>query len=71
MPYRRYLLDSVYRLKTDDDWPGMPRYYDWHEESDSTFELDDTVDQRIRDLVAETGVDANLPSEWTFRDLGV
>jgi hypothetical protein len=71
MPYRRYLLDCVYGLKTDDHWPGMPRYYDWHEEFDYTFELDETVEQRIRDLVEETGFDANLPNDWTFRDLGV
>lgn len=71
MPYRRYLLDCVYGLKTDDHWPRMPRYYDWHEEFDYTFELDDTVERRIRTLVAETGFDANLPDDWTFRDLGV
>jgi len=71
MPYRRYLLDCVYGLKTDDHWPGMPRYYDWHEEFDYTFELDGTVEHRIRDLVEETGFDANLPNDWTFRDLGV
>nr|WP_241983220.1 hypothetical protein [Halorubrum sp. GN11GM_10-3_MGM] len=44
MPSRRYLLDCVYELKTDDHCPRMPRYYDWHEEFDDTFELDDTVD---------------------------
>ena len=71
MPYRRYLLDCVYGLKTDDHWPGMPRYYDWHEEFDDTFELDDTVEQHIRDLVVEAGFDADLPNGWTFRDLGV
>jgi hypothetical protein len=49
----------------------MPRYYDWNEEFDDMFELDETVEQRIRDLVAETGFDATLPNEWTFRDLGV
>jgi hypothetical protein len=58
-------------LKTDDHWPGMPRYYDWHEEFDDTFELDDTVEQRIRDLVEAAGFDADLPNDWTFRDLGV
>ena len=71
MPYRRYLLDCVYGLKTDDHWPRMPRYDDWHDEFDYTLELDDTVEQRIRDLVAETNFDANLPNNWTFRDLGV
>ncbi|GAA0512142.1 hypothetical protein SAMN04488066_104129 [Halorubrum aquaticum] len=71
MPYRRYLLDCVYGLKTDDHWPGMPQYYDWDEEFDYTFELDETVEQRIRDLVEEAGFDANLPNDWTFRDLGI
>ncbi|WP_276270988.1 hypothetical protein [Haloarcula litorea] len=71
MPYRRYLLDCVYGLQTDDHWPGMPRYYDWHEEFDYTFELDETVEQRIRELVEETGFGADLPNDWTFRDLGV
>jgi len=71
MPYRRYVLDCVYGLKTDGHWPGMPRYYDWHEEFDYAFELDETVEQRIRDLVEETSFDANLPNDWTFRDLGV
>ena len=71
MPYRRYLLDCVYGLQTDDNWPGMPRYYDWHEEFDYTFELDDTVEQRIRDLVEAAGFDATLPNDWAFRDLGI
>ena len=71
MPYRRYLLDCAYGLKTDDHWPGMPRYYDWYEEFDDTFELDDTVEQRIRDLVEAAGFDADLPNDWAFRDLGV
>lgn len=71
MSYRRYLLDCVYGLKTDDRWPQMPRYYDWYNEFEYTFELDDTVEQRIRDLVEETGFDAELPADWTFRDLGV
>ena len=71
MPYRRYLLDCAYGLKTDDHWPGMPRYYDWYEEFNDTFELDDTVEQRIRDLVEAAGFDADLPNDWAFRDLGV
>ncbi|QAU11514.1 hypothetical protein EKH57_01300 [Halorubrum sp. BOL3-1] len=71
MPHRRYLLDCVYGLKTDDYWPGMPRYYDWHDELAYTFELDETVEQRIRELVDETGFDTDLSDEWTFRDLGI
>lgn len=49
----------------------MPRYYDWDEEFDNTFELDDTVEQRIRDLVEETGFDATLPNDWMFREIGI
>lgn len=71
MSHRRYLLDCVYGLKMDDYWPRTPRYWDWREEFDYTFEVDEAVEGRIRDLVAETGVDAELPEGWTFRDLGV
>lgn len=71
MPYRRYLLDSVYGLKTDGYYPQMPRYDDWPEEFAYSFELDGTVEQRIRDLVAETGFDDDLPEDWALRDLGV
>jgi len=71
MSYRRYLLDCVYGLKTDGHWPGMPRYYDWYDELDYAFELDETVEQRIRDLVEEVGFDADLSNDWTFRDLGI
>ncbi|EMA55870.1 hypothetical protein [Halococcus salifodinae] len=71
MPYRRYLLDSVFGLKTDDDYPKMPRYYDWTEEFAYSFDLDETVERRIRELVAETGFDDNLSEDWTLRDLGV
>ncbi|MFB6211021.1 MAG: hypothetical protein ABEI76_05740 [Halobacteriales archaeon] len=71
MPYRRYLLDCVYGLKTDEYWPKMPRYYDWHTTFDYTFELEEAVEQRIRELVVETGFDTDLPADWTFRDLGI
>lgn len=71
MPYRRYLLDSVYGLKTDGYYPQMPRYYDWPEEFAYSFDLDETVEQRIRGLVAETGFDDDLSEDWTLRDLGV
>jgi len=69
--YRRYFLDCVYGLQIDDYWPSTPRYWDWHDTLDYTFELDETVERRIRDLVAETGFDADLPDDWTFRDLGI
>jgi len=71
LSYRRCLLDCVYGLQTDDYWPSTPRYWEWHEELDYAFELDEAVEQHIRDLVAEGGFDADLPDDWTFRDLGI
>lgn len=71
MSHRRFLLDCVYGLKTDDYWPTTPRYWEWHEEVDYAFELDEMVERRIRDLVVETGIDDDLPDDWTFRDLGI
>ncbi|MFC5133301.1 MULTISPECIES: hypothetical protein [Haloferacaceae] len=71
MPYRRYLLDCVYDLKTDGSLPRTPRYYDWADEFDYSFELDEGVERRVRDLVEETGFDAELPDDWTLRDLGI
>jgi hypothetical protein len=71
MPHRRYVLDCVYGLKIDDYWPNMPRYDDWHDECAYTFELDPAVEQRIRDFVEETGFEADLPDDWTLRDLAV
>lgn len=70
MPYRRYLLDCVYGLNRE-EWPRTPRYYDWQDDLDYTFELDDTVEERIRTLVEESGFDAGLSDDWTLRDLGV
>ncbi|HKL30816.1 MAG TPA: hypothetical protein VJ898_16315 [Natrialbaceae archaeon] len=71
MPYRRFLLDCVYGLQADDHWPTTPRYWDWDEAFDHAFELDETVERRIRNLVAETGFDTDLPDDWELRDLGV
>ena len=36
---------------------------------DYEFELDDDVEQRIRSLVAEEGIDDDLPSDWEIDDL--
>ena len=49
--------------------PTIPRYWDWDEEMDYEFELNDDVEQRIRDLVAEKGIDDNLSSNWELDDL--
>lgn len=71
VPHRRFLVDCVYSLQFDDYWPTTPRYWDWHDELDYAFQLDEAVERRIRDLVAEMGFDKKLPEEWTFEDLGL
>jgi len=65
----RYLLGSVYGPATEDYWPTTPRHYDWHEEFDVTFELDESVEARIRDLVVDLGFDEQLPRDWDLQDL--
>lgn len=49
--------------------PTIPRYYDWQDELDYTFELDDDIEARIRNLVTETGIDDGLPNDWDVTDL--
>lgn len=76
IPYRtgeideaRYLLDAIGGADSDDLWPSIPRYWDWHDDLDYSLDWDADVEQRIRNLVAESGVEADLPDEWTFEDL--
>ncbi len=64
----RYLLDAPAGAVSDFD-PMIPRYWEWQEELDYEFELDDDVEQRIRQLVAEHGIDNDLPSDWEVADL--
>ena len=64
----RYLLDSPAGAVSDFS-PTLPRYWDWDEEVDYEFELDDDVEQRIRRLVAEEGIADDLPSDWEIDDL--
>lgn len=49
--------------------PTIPRYWDWQKELDYEFELDEKVEQRIRDLVTEEGIDNGLPDDWEITDL--
>ena len=49
--------------------PTIPRYWNWDEEVDCECELADDVEQRIRNLVAEEGIDDDLPSDWVIEDL--
>ena len=64
----RSLLDAPAGAVSDFS-PTIPRYWDWNQEVDSQFELDDDVEQRIRSLVAEEGIDDDLPSDWEIDDL--
>jgi len=66
----RYLLDAPAGAASD-FWPTMPRYWDWHEELGYTFELDEGIEQRLRELVIEEGIDTDLPDEWEIEDLTI
>lgn len=64
----RYLLDAPAGAVSDFT-PSIPRYWEWQEELDYEFELEDDVEQRIRQLVTEHGIDNDLPSDWEIADL--
>lgn len=64
----RYLLDAPAGAVSDFD-PTIPRYWEWEEELDHEFELDDDVEQRLRDLVIEEGIGNDLPTDWDIADL--
>ena len=64
----RSLLDAPAGAVSDFS-PTIPRYVDWDEQVDSEFELDDDVEQRIRTLVVDKGIDDDLPSDWEIDDL--
>lgn len=64
----RSLLDAPAGAVSDFS-PTIPRYWDWDEELDYQFELDDDIEQRIRSLVTEEGIDDDLPSDWEIADL--
>jgi hypothetical protein len=64
----RHLLDAPAGAASD-FWPTIPRYWDWHEEVEYDFELADEIEQRIRSLVQEHGLDKDLPNNWEITDL--
>ena len=78
LPYRRgeishvrYLLDAPAGAASDEFWPTIPRYWDWHEEVSIAAGLDESVERRIRDLVTDQGLDEDLPLDWTIADLTI
>ncbi len=66
----RYLLDAPAGAVSD-FWPTMPRYWDWHQELEYTFELDGEVEQRLRNLAVEEGLDTDFPDDWEVEDLTI
>jgi len=64
----RALLDAPAGAASDAFWPTIPRYWDWHDDPSFDFELDAAVSQRLRILVKQEGLDADLPEDWTITD---
>ena len=64
----RFLLDAPAGAVSDFA-PTIPRYWDWQDELDYEFELDENVEERIRDIVTERGIDTDLPNDWGIADL--
>jgi len=67
----RFVFDAVSRCDRVDRWPTVPRYWDWEDSVDISFEWESDIVVRIRDLVAETDRGQNLPDDWSFQDLAV
>lgn len=67
----RFAFDAVSRCDRADRWPTVPRYWDWEDTVDISFEWDADVVTRIRDLVTGTGRASDLPEDWSFQDLAV
>jgi hypothetical protein len=65
----RYLLDAPAGAASDHFWPTIPRYWDWHDDLAVNFELENDVEQRIRNLVREEGLENDLPQDWELTDL--
>jgi len=63
----RYLLDAPAGAVSDFT-PTIPRYWEWQAERDYEFELEDSVEQRLRKLVTENDID-DLSSDWEISDL--
>ena len=67
----RSLLDAPAGAASDEFWPTIPRYWDWHEELSIEAGLVESVERRIRDLVTDQGLDEDLPLDWTIADLTI
>jgi hypothetical protein len=68
MSETRSLLDAPAGAVSDFS-PTIPRYWDWDEVVKDQFELDEDIEQRIRELVTEKGINDDLTSDWEIADL--
>jgi hypothetical protein len=67
----RFVFTAVSRCDRVDSWPTVPRYWSWDDAVGISFEWDDEVVTRIRELVSETGRASSLPEDWSLQDLEV
>lgn len=66
----RFLLSSLSGLDTQ-RWPQIPRYWEWHEELNYSFEWEPEVEQQLHELITETDIEEELTDDWTFQDLAL
>jgi hypothetical protein len=67
----RLVLTAVSCCDRVDRWPTVPRYWEWEDDVNISFEWESDIVTRIRDLVAETERTRDLPDDWSFQDLAV
>lgn len=67
VPKERFLIECLVGPDRAYD-PTVPRYWDWWEESGYTFDWNPSIESRLRGLIGELELD--MPSDWTFQDLG-
>lgn len=63
-----FFLSTVAHLNSDDK-EYLPRFWEWRDQFDYSFEWESETQNRIRDLVEESGVSEPLNEPWTFEDL--
>jgi hypothetical protein len=59
--WQYFFLECLVGLDNEAYRPPIPRYWLWEEEFDITFEWEQSVKNRLRTLVVETGVAETLP----------
>ncbi|WP_193787801.1 hypothetical protein [Natronorubrum tibetense] len=65
----RFLFECLVGPDTDDYHPNVPRFWSQWNEITEGFEWSRSVELDLRSLVRRTGVEDELPEDWTFQDL--